>query len=168
MTAMPRPKAPAASPALSALLQDACPHRVNNLPYAGEVTPSIAYEFLRHHGGLIVDVRTTPEWQFIGVPDLSATPGRLLTISWKTYPTYMINPQFAETLAADEDVTLDTPLFFLCRSGGRSLDAAVAMTAEGYRYCFNVEGGFEGEPDATGQRGRSQGWKAAQLPWKQG
>ncbi len=159
MTAMPRPNAPSPSPALSDLLQDSCGRRVNDLPYAGEILPVSTYEFLRTNGGILVDVRTTPEWQQVGVPDLSATQSRLLTISWKTYPTYAVNPQFVEMLSADEDVTLDTPLFFICRSGARSLDAALAMTAEGYRYCFNVENGFEGE---------TQGWKSAGLPWKQG
>ena len=116
MTAMPRPNAPAPSPALSTLLQDACSRRLNDLPYAGEVSSADTYEYLRSHGGLLVDVRTTPEWQFVGVPDLSATKSRLLTISWKTYPGYAVNPQFVETLAADDAVTLDTPLFFICRT----------------------------------------------------
>ena len=39
--------------------------------------------------------------------------------------------------------------------GGRSTDAAIAMTALGYKNCYNVEGGFEGEPDA-GETEQSQ------------
>lgn len=137
------------------------------LAYAGEVTPRDAWDYLAAHGGLLVDVRTLPEWQFTGTPDINGTPANIATISWKIYPQFQTNPQFAGQLA-EAGATPEMPLFFLCRSGGRSLDAAVAMTAAGYRYCFNITGGFEGEPDARGHRGTATGWKAAQLPWIQG
>ena len=76
--------------------------------------------------------------------DLTQVPGKLLTLSWKTYPDFALNQKFPDQLAGDIPAK-DLPLFFLCRSGGRSLDAAVAMSAAGYGYCFNIRGGFEGE-----------------------
>ena len=116
----------------------------------------------------LVDVRTLPEWQFTGVADLSQTQGTLATISWKTYPGFfMLNPQFAAQLGRIAGITKDTPIFFICRTGGRSLDAAVAMTAAGYCHCFNITGGFEGEPDGEGHRGYAR-LESNQLPWKQG
>jgi len=56
---------------------------------------------------------------------------------------------------------------FLCRSGARSRAAAIAMTAAGFAKAFNASGGFEGDLDALRHRGNNNGWKAAQLPWKQ-
>jgi rhodanese-related sulfurtransferase len=139
--------------------------RLGNLAYAGEVSPEEAYHYLTaHEEALLIDVRTLPEWQFTGVPAIA--DDKLATICWKNYPDFSQNPKFTSQLGSVADK--DTPLFFLCRSGGRSLDAAVAMTAEGYTYCFNVTGGFEGDPDASGHRGTASGWKAKQLPWKQG
>jgi rhodanese-related sulfurtransferase len=59
-------------------------------------------------------------------------------------------------------------VLFLCRSGARSHDAAIAATAAGYTQCYNVLEGFEGDRDAHGHRGALNGWQAAGLPWQQG
>jgi rhodanese-related sulfurtransferase len=64
-------------------------------------------------------------------------------------------------------VQLDDDLFFICRSGSRSLAAAKAMAAIGYRACHNVAPGFEGPLDDERHRGALGGWKAAGLPWQQ-
>lgn len=146
---------------LSQLLLEAQSRKAPQVEYAGEVTPQEVYAYLSAHEAVLIDVRTPSEWQ-AGRPDLSQAQGKLLLLSWKTYPDYAVNPTFVQELSAENSVGKDTPLFFLCRSGGRSLDAAVAMTAAGYRYCFNVTGGFEGA------RVPGTGWKAAQLPYKQG
>lgn len=160
--------APGTDEALTSLLEHAAQRKHAGMNYAGEVTCGEAYDFLRLHGGALVDVRTLPEWQFVGMPDLSGARGRLIAISWKTYPAFAANGAFADKLAAEAGVDSHTPLFFICRSGGRSLDAALAMTSSGWRNCFNVIGGFEGEPDAEGHRGSQDGWKAKKYPWKQG
>lgn len=152
---------------LAALLAQAADHKVSGSPYAGDVSPSQAYNYLLKQNGALVDVRTTPEWQFVGTPDLMEACGKFIALSWKLYPAFSINSDFASSLAKESGIAKDTPLFFMCRSGGRSLDAAQAMTAEGYRYCFNIAGGFEGDPDADGHRGANEGWKAAKLPWRQ-
>jgi rhodanese-related sulfurtransferase len=142
--------------------------RKNGLDYAGDISPEEAFDFLLKHHAYLIDVRTLPEWQFVGVVDLGNTAGKAVTISWKHYPDFSLNLKFAEQLAALPDLSKETPIFFLCRSGGRSLDAAVAMTAAGYHTCYNIEGGFEGDHDGKGHRGITQGWKAKKLPWKQG
>jgi rhodanese-related sulfurtransferase len=82
-----------------------------------------------------------------------------------------LDPRFAERLASELGalgVQLDDDLFFICRSGSRSLAAAKAMAAAGYRACHNVAGGFEGPLDDERHRGSAEGWKAAGLPWLQG
>ncbi len=135
--------------------------------YAGDLSPREAWDYLSRHEALVVDVRTHPEWLFVGGPDMRSTPSRIVQIAWKTYPTFATNPLFAEQLK-QQGIAPEAPLFFICRSGGRSLDAAIAATALGYVNSFNISGGFEGEPDARGQRGTRDGWKAANLPWAQG
>jgi len=166
--ALSHPVIPQEQNAPTELLSRVIAHRAGELPYAGDIAPEDAYAFLNDHFAVLVDVRTLPEWQFTGAVDLTATKGKLATISWKHYPDFSRNANFTNEVAAIAGISKHTPILFLCRSGGRSADAAVAMTAAGYRYCFNIEGGFEGEPDAHGHRGSAQGWKAKKLPWKQG
>jgi rhodanese-related sulfurtransferase len=62
----------------------------------------------------------------------------------------------------------EVPLLFLCRSGIRSKAAAIAMTALGYKHCYNIAEGFEGDKDDAGHRGTIGGWKVHGLPWVQG
>lgn len=144
---------------------------MNEIPYGGDKTPKEAWETLASEpGAILVDVRTTAEWSFVGVPDLSQTKGLLLRVEWQSYPSMQVNPAFVDTLdqaieAAGADA--DAPIFFLCRSGARSAAAAAAMTEAGYSRCFNVAGGFEGARDAEGHRGTVEGWKADGLPWVQ-
>ena len=118
----------------------------------------------------LVDVRTMAEWNFVGLPDLSALGRKVHCVEWQDFPSSEINPDFvaqASGALASAGVQKDTPLLFLCRSGARSRAAAIAMTGAGYQKSFNVAGGFEGDLDATRHRGKNNGWKAAGLPWKQ-
>ena len=120
---------------------------------------------------LLVDVRTQAEWAFVGLPDLSAVGKQLIAIEWQTFPGGQLNPSFSDQLSFELNklgAGANTDLFFLCRSGSRSLAAAQAMAAAGYRACHNVAGGFEGPPDGQRHRGSIAGWKAAGLPWRQG
>lgn len=135
--------------------------------YAGDVSPSDAWTKLQSDpAALLIDVRTKPEWSYVGTTDLSAASKSPLLISWQVYPEMTVNPQFADELRA-KGVAPGQPLFFLCRSGARSRAAAIAMTAAGFGPCYNVAGGFEGDMDGAKQRGRVNGWKAAGLAWSQ-
>lgn len=135
--------------------------------YAGDLSPAQAWTLLQTEAGTrLVDVRTRPEWQFVGVPDLSAVGGEVTFLSWQTYPAMELNPSFVDELRAT-GATPDAPLLFLCRSGVRSKAAAIAATAAGFRRCYNIAGGFEGGFDDARHRGRVAGWKVAELPWKQ-
>ncbi|MBP7064500.1 rhodanese-like domain-containing protein [Ferrovibrio sp.] len=135
--------------------------------YAGDVSPSEAWTKLQSDpAALLIDVRTKPEWGFVGTADLSAVSKSPLLISWQVYPEMTVNPQFADELRA-KGAAPGQPLFFLCRSGARSRAAAIAMTAAGLGPCYNIAGGFEGDMDGAKQRGRVNGWKAAGLAWSQ-
>jgi rhodanese-related sulfurtransferase len=132
------------------------------LSYFGAVTPEEAYALVKSlPTARIIDVRTRPEWDFVGhVP-------RSILIEWNSYPAGARNPAFVEELkAAAPDP--ETPLLFLCRSGGRSDSAARVAAASGYRRAFNILEGFEGARDNEGHRGTLGGWRRAGLPWIQG
>jgi rhodanese-related sulfurtransferase len=119
----------------------------------------------------LIDVRTRAEWTYVGIPDLGPLGKRAVLVEWQTYPDQSIDPRFVERLAGELKalgVKPDDDLFFICRSGGRSLAAAKAMAAMGYRACHNVAGGFEGPLDDERHRGAVGGWKKADLPWLQG
>jgi len=135
--------------------------------YAGDVLPEQAWKMLRENpGAVLVDVRTKPEWAFVGVPDLGSLDRAPALISWQIFPQMDRNPEFEREVAA-LGAAPDTPLFFLCRSGARSRAAAIAMTAAGYKACYNIAYGFEGDPDQRCHRGQLNGWKASDLPWVQ-
>ncbi len=130
-----------------------------------------AWEKLKQDpSAVLIDVRTQAEWAFVGVPDLSPLGKQLVCLEWQHFPGGQLNPSFTSqlesTLAAGE-AGENTELFFICRSGHRSLHSAEAMAKTGYRACHNVAGGFEGPPDNEGHRGFVSGWKAAGLPWVQ-
>jgi rhodanese-related sulfurtransferase len=59
------------------------------------------------------------------------------------------------------------PVLFICRSGGRSHNAAMLALQAGFSECYNVLEGFEGDRDAEGHRSTKGGWRAAGLPWTQ-
>ncbi|KAB2847757.1 MAG: rhodanese-like domain-containing protein [Hyphomicrobiaceae bacterium] len=118
----------------------------------------------------LIDVRTRAEWSFVGVPDVSKLGRRPIMVEWQGFPENRVDPAFALKLIQELDaagVGKDAELFFICRSGGRSLLAARAMQAAGYTRCRNVADGFEGPLDGNRHRGAVAGWKAAGLPWIQ-
>ena len=138
--------------------------------YAGDVSPSKTWQMLES-GAHLIDVRTAAEWTYVGLPDLDDAMNEPLLIEWQSFPAMQVNAGFADALGDELErrgVSRDRPLLFLCRSGVRSLAAARAMTGRGWNAAYNIEGGFEGVPDDDGHRGRTNGWKAAGLPWKQG
>ena len=131
------------------------------------VTSQQAWDALaRDPDAQLVDVRTTAEWSYVGVPDLSAIGKRAALIVWQEFPSGEINADFRAELERSQ-LRRDQPIFFLCRSGARSLAAARHAEAAGFSTVFNVSDGFEGPPDSEQHRGHVAGWKAAGLPWRQ-
>jgi rhodanese-related sulfurtransferase len=141
---------------------------MNDKAYAGDILPADAYAALQKEtDAMLIDVRTEPEWQFVGVPDLSAIGKQAQMVQWQTYPGGVPNPDFAKGCEA-AGLLPGQPVYFLCRSGVRSMHAAAAMTALGYGPCYNIAEGFEGDRDTEAHRGKVGGWKVAGLPWRQG
>ncbi len=135
--------------------------------HAGDLSPTDAYRLLADDPqAVLVDVRTEPEWAYVGLPDLSAVGKQVLRLQWVSFPDGARNEAFLDQLAA-AGVTPGQPVAFICRSGARSAAAAAAATRAGYGRAYNVSDGFEGPLDAAGHRGGAGGWKAGGLPWSQ-
>lgn len=135
--------------------------------YGGDVSPQQAWEILSNvPNAVLIDVRTQPEWVFVGVPDLGKLGKRAAFVPWQVFPSMQVNPEFAKQAEA-AGAKPDQPVLLLCRSGGRSRAAAIALGRLGYARAYNVAGGFEGGHDAHKHRGTTEGWKAAGLPWIQ-
>lgn len=130
-----------------------------DLDYAGAVTPPEAWALLRQSAARLIDIRTGPEFKFVGhVPD---TPH----VEWHgADPTARVIFLHALHAAAPR---LDEPLLLLCRSGVRSHAAAGVATAAGFVAVYNVLEGFEGHRNAAQQRGVVNGWRWHGLPWVQ-
>jgi rhodanese-related sulfurtransferase len=122
-------------------------------------------------GSALIDVRTIAEWAYVGLPDLSPIGKRPVLVEWQGFPDDRLNTAFVERVTEALNpigANRETELLFICRSGQRSLKAAQAMAAAGFRRCRNVANGFEGPLDANRHRGQLSGWKAKGLPWTQG
>lgn len=132
-----------------------------------DVSPEEAFQALSADpAAVLVDVRTDAEWNFVGVPDLSGVGKQVVLIPWQMYPSMQVNDHFAEHLRR-AGVTAESKVYYLCRSGARSLAAGQAAQMAGFPHAFNVADGFEGPMDPEGHRGTVAGWKASGLPWRQ-
>jgi rhodanese-related sulfurtransferase len=131
------------------------------------IHPRDVWEALKADGkAQLVDVRTDAEWTYVGLPDLSPLGKQAVLIAWQIFPRMEVNTEFVAQLHA-AGFTGEHHLYFLCRSGVRSLAAAQAAAAAGFAHCHNIADGFEGPADAAGHRGTGAGWKADGLPWRQ-
>ncbi|HSN36039.1 MAG TPA: rhodanese-like domain-containing protein [Arthrobacter sp.] len=136
------------------------------MSYAGDLTPHEAWAKLQD-GATLVDVRTEAEWAHIGIPDTVSAGARRndpLFIQWNLAGG-IPNTRFVEQLTLQAPAG-GTELVFLCRSGARSIAAAIAATEAGFT-SYNVLEGFEGEPDSQGER-TVNGWKNRGLPTNAG
>ncbi len=131
--------------------------------YQGDIPPAEAHQRLKSNpAAVLIDVRTQPEWTFVGVPAVD----RLVRLSWQVYPAMDVNARFVEEVKA-MGLPPDAEIFCICRSGARSASAATALTQAGFENCWNVAQGFEGDKDTSGHRAQINGWKASGLPWVQ-
>jgi rhodanese-related sulfurtransferase len=134
--------------------------QAQGLPFAGGVSPAVAWALFAQQGVLLVDVRTSEERKFVGhVPDS-------LHVPWATGTALTRNPRFVRELESKIGGK-DRIALLLCRSGKRSALAAEAASKAGFTCIFNVLEGFEGDIDSSQQRGKNDGWRFHGLPWVQ-
>ena len=141
---------------------------MSDLDYAGDLNPLETWNLLKEENDcFLVDCRTSVEWSFVGVPDLQSLKKKVIFLEWQIYPMMQKNENFLQEIKQTE-ITKDSKVVFLCRSGARSRSAAEFLTSHGYRSCYNSVEGFEGAHSKEGHRGKINGWKFKNLPWKQG
>lgn len=128
------------------------------LTYTGAVTPAEAYELIsQDSNAVLVDVRSRAELELVGrVPVASH-------VEWAFYPGMVANPEFAAQFQSQVDPS--RTVIFMCRTGGRSHNAALLAQQLGYSQVYNMLEGFEGEANEHKQRTLINGWKHAGLPW---
>lgn len=126
--------------------------------YAGDLPPPLAWQWVQSGQAVLVDVRSEAELAWVGY-----VPGAV-ALAWKHWPGMAQNEQFDEGLMAA--IPAGKKVVLLCRSGVRSIAAARRATELGFE-AYNILEGFEGEPDAQGQRGHQGGWRFHGLPWQQ-
>lgn len=131
------------------------------------VAPPAVWDALRTDpDAQMVDVRTDAEWNFVGIADLSAANKAPALIPWQLFPSMQVNAAFTDQMK-QAGLKPENKIYFLCRSGVRSMAAAQAAIDAGFPHSYNISDGFEGPPDGAGHRGVTAGWKADNLPWRQ-
>lgn len=147
--------------ALSPLLQRiSLESRKAGLNYAGNVSPEDAWKLFIGGQAHLIDVRTEEERRIVGrVPNT-------LHIEWQIAPARVATADFLNQL--QRILPKHAAILFLCRSGKRSVAAAIAATQAGFTHAFNVSEGFEGNPgarDGYEDDAGVSGWRQRRLPW---
>jgi rhodanese-related sulfurtransferase len=138
-----------------------------------EALPQEAWsDLVSCQSAILVDVRTKEEWGSVGVPELSSLGKTTIFIEWQEYPNMSYNPLFVKGLMEEFKTKPIEKIFFICRSGVRSRDAAQTISNHlndlGMQVkCVNVSEGFEGNLKKDKFGGCSNGWKARGLAWRQ-
>ncbi len=128
------------------------------------INPSQAAELLDRDDAVLIDVRTTMEYGFVGHP-LNA-----VHIPWQEAPGWEVNPGFVEQVRArlsEQSLDEAAHVVTMCRSGKRSLEAAQVLEQAGFQHLYNMLEGFEGDLDAQKHRNTVNGWRHRGLPWEQ-
>jgi rhodanese-related sulfurtransferase len=124
--------------------------------------PKAAWEEIqRTPEALFLDVRMEIESLYVGRP-----PG-VVNIPWYEYPDLTPDPAAFARAVENEAKSKDQPIYLICRSGKRTVDAGQVLEAAGFTNVTNILRGFEGDLDAGFHRSTVNGWRHDQLPWEQ-
>jgi len=149
---------------------------VDKIPLIEEYEPSIVYKKLvQDDFCYLIDVRSKPEWSFVGIPDSKDMKNKVIFCEWAFYPLMEKNSHFESEIFSKLNIKQTKNLFFICRSGSRSFHAANSiqflinkkLELKDNINCINVKYGFEGDLSKDNRRGCLNGWKFSDLPWKQ-
>jgi len=75
-------------------------------------------------GAAMVDVRTRAEWSFVGAANLNSLGKPLWLVEWQGLPDMAVNGAFVDQLRSQFGGTPPERIYFICRSGARSMHAA--------------------------------------------
>ena len=123
------------------------------------IDPEEARELLDSGDGYTyLDVRSEEEFAQGHVPGAVNIP---VATSNPLGPGLMANPDFNRQVA--EQLDKDSKIITACLRGGRSLKAAMMLTAEGYTGIVDMLGGYDAELDAFGNV-VVEGWARRGFP----
>ena len=133
------------------------------------ISPPEAWDLLQRNArAILVDIRSTMEFLFVGHPKGA------VHVAWIDEPDWDINPEFVTEIrklllggAACEEQQDCAPVVLICRSGKRSHDAGKLLLERGLTNIYHVDEGFEGELNEHHQRSTTGGWRYHGLPWEQ-
>ena len=115
-----------------------------------------AFDFLsKKVNSHLIDTRSNLEWKTTGIPDLSSINKETNLLNWGPVVDQSFFEQYKKFLLTS--FNQKDSLFFICRSGSRSLLAAKYAIEFGFKNSFNIYEGFYNEND--------QNWKK-NLPVK--
>ena len=115
-----------------------------------------AFDFLsKKVNSHLIDTRSDLEWKCTGIPDLSSINKETNLINWGPVLDQTFFEQYKKFLLTSFDQ--QDSLFFICRSGSRSLMAAKFAIKFGFKNSFNISDGFSND--------NVQNWKKS-LPVK--
>ena len=130
-----------------------------------ELTPPKVYEELAgNDSAVLVDCRAPAEGHFTGIADLSGF-GKKPVHAAIADETGRPNPDFVEEIKAVADPS--TPVYVMCRVGGRSANACRILAEAGFTDLINMAEGFKVRADENGHRNSVEGWRFHDLPWVQ-
>ena len=133
------------------------------------LSPNQAAQMLKDDPrALIVDVRSSMEFLFVGHPEGA------VHVAWIDEPDWKVNEHFTTDIrklllggVIRNDEIHSAPIILICRSGIRSLDAGRKLIEDGMVNVYHIESGFEGDLDDHHRRSTINGWRFAGLPWEQ-
>lgn len=115
-----------------------------------------AFELLsKNIDSYLIDTRSDLEWKTTGIPDLSSIDKETILLNWGPILDKSFFEQYKKFLFIS--FNQNDSLFFICRSGSRSLMAAQFAVKFGFKNSFNIYDGFYNDND--------QNWKK-NLPVK--
>jgi len=134
-----------------------------------QLTPKEAARMLSDDPrALLIDVRSSMEYLFVGHPEGA------VHVSWIDEPDWKINETFTTDIrklllggVIRGDELHSAPIILICRSGVRSLEAGRKLIEDGMTNVYNIDSGFEGDLDDEHKRSRLNGWRFDGLPWEQ-
>lgn len=125
------------------------------------VSPIEAYDVLQNDShSVLIDTRTLIEFSFVGHPVGAVHVPLKRPPNWENFPDFVeqVEKQLTST---------STAIVLMCRSGARSMEAAILLDAAGYQNLYNMDEGFEGDKDDNQHRSTLGGWRFHKLPWEQ-
>jgi rhodanese-related sulfurtransferase len=115
------------------------------------ISSIIAFDMCQNKNNILIDVRSEVEWCDYGIPKINNS--QLLLLSIYISPNMLFNQNFIQELLIKlEDKHELNSLFFICRLGKRSYEAANLISQFLKNDLYNIEDGY-------------MGWKNNNLPW---